>query len=123
MNSNHQKQAILYRMVMEDHVCPYGLKAKDLLERKGFNVEDHHLKTREDTDAFQEKHGVDTTPQTWINGKRIGGYDELREYFGEGVKDGDGASYKPVIAIFAVSFLMALAMSWEVYETFLTDSF
>nr|WP_281721663.1 glutaredoxin [Nitrosomonas nitrosa] len=120
MNSNHQKQAILYRMVMEDHVCPYGLKAKDLLERKGFNVEDHHLKTREDTDAFQEKHGVDTTPQTWINGKRIGGYDELREYFGEGVKDGDGASYKPVIAIFAVSFLMALAMSWKVYEAFLT---
>lgn len=120
MNSNHQKQAILYRMVMEDHVCPYGLKAKDLLERKGFNVEDHHLKTREETDVFQEKYGVDTTPQTWINGKRIGGYDDLREYFGEGVKDGDGTSYKPVIAIFAASFLMALAMSWEVYETFLT---
>lgn len=120
MNSNHQKKAELYRMVMEDHLCPYGLKSKDLLERKGFNVEDHHLKTREETDAFQEKHGVETTPQTWINGKRIGGYDELREYFGEEVKNDDGTSYKPVIAIFAVSFLMALAMSWETYETFLT---
>jgi glutaredoxin len=119
-HQNHQKKAELYRMVMEDHLCPYGLKAKDLLERKGFNVEDHHLKTREETDAFQEKHGVETTPQTWINGKRIGGYDELREYFGEEVKNDDGTSYKPVIAIFAVAFLMALAMSWETYGTFLT---
>jgi hypothetical protein len=25
------KKAVLYRMVMPHHVCPYGLKAKDLL--------------------------------------------------------------------------------------------
>tara|TARA_R110002073_G_scaffold311228_1_gene482227 strand:- start:581 stop:1279 length:699 start_codon:yes stop_codon:yes gene_type:complete len=105
---------------MADHLCPYGLKAKDLLEREGFNVKDHHLKTREETDAFQEKHSVKTTPQTWINGKHIGGYDALREYFGEEIKGDDETSYKPVIAIFAISFLMALAMSWETYETVLT---
>lgn len=28
------KTAELYRMVMPDHTCPYGLKSKDLLERK-----------------------------------------------------------------------------------------
>ena len=27
------KQAILHRMVMDSHVCPYGIKAKDLLRR------------------------------------------------------------------------------------------
>lgn len=35
------KSAQLYRMVMPGHVCPYGLKSKDLLERQGFEVEDH----------------------------------------------------------------------------------
>ena len=45
-------QAKLYRMVMDAHTCPYGLKSKDLLERQGFEVEDHHLETREQTDAF-----------------------------------------------------------------------
>lgn len=87
MTTTNQKQAKLYRMVMKDHICPYGLKSKGLLEREGFKVEDHHLETREETDAFQEKHDVDTTPQTWIDGKRIGGYDDLRKYFGEEVKD------------------------------------
>ena len=120
MTSTYQKQAVIYRMVMEDHLCPYGLKSKDLLERKGFNVKDHHLKTREETDAFQREHGVETTPQTWINDKHIGGHDALREYFGEETKGDDETSYKPVIAIFAISFLMALAVSWETYETVLT---
>lgn len=120
MSITDQKRAKLYRMVMKDHVCPYGLKSKDLLERKGCDVEDHHLTTREETDAFQKEHDVETTPQTWIDGKRIGGYDELREYFGEKIQNDDETNYKPVIAIFSVSFLMAVAMNWEIYETLLT---
>jgi glutaredoxin len=99
-------------MVTETHVCPYGLKSKDLLERKGFEVEDHHLKDRAETDAFKDKHGVDTTPQTWIGSQRIGGYSALRRYFGAEVKDEEQSSYSPVVAIFAVSFLMSIAMSW-----------
>ena len=79
--------AKVYRMVMPDHVCPYGLKTVDLLERKGFEVEDHHLETREETDAFKAKHDVETTPQTFIGGKRIGGYDDLREHFGKSVQN------------------------------------
>ena len=67
------KTATLYRMVMEKHTCPYGIKSKDLLERKGFAVEDHHLTSREQTDAFRDQHGVPTTPQTWINGERDDG--------------------------------------------------
>ena len=73
MPNDASKSAQLYRMVMQDHLCPYGLKSKDLLEREGYEVEDHHLTTREETDAFMDEHGVETTPQTWIGDERIGG--------------------------------------------------
>ena len=114
------KRASLYRMVMPDHVCPYGLKSKDLLEREGFAVDDHHLETREETDAFKEEHDVETTPQTFIGGERIGGYDELREYFGREVKDEDETSYRPVVAIFSVALLMALGASWHAFGSVFT---
>ena len=74
MPKDTTQTARLYRMVMPDHLCPYGLKSKDLLERKDFEVEDHHLTTREETDAFMEEHGVETTPQTWIGNERIGAF-------------------------------------------------
>jgi len=106
------KTAKLYRMVMPDHICPYGLKSKDLLEREGYDVEDHHLKTREETDKFKQEHDVETTPQTFIDGKRVGGHDELRGFFGKQVKGEDETSYQPVIAIFAMTFLMALAAAY-----------
>ena len=114
------KKATVYRMVMPEHVCPYGLKTVDLLKREGFEIEDHHLETREETDAFKEKHGVKTTPQTFIGGERIGGYDDLREYFGKSVKKEDETSYQPVIAIFGVAFLLGLAISWYVFDTIFT---
>nr|WP_283405475.1 glutaredoxin [Novosphingobium panipatense] len=111
------RRAILYRMVMETHVCPYGLKAKDFLRRQGYEVEDHWLQTREETDAFKAEHGVKTTPQIFIAGERVGGYDDLRRHFGKTVPDPRATSYKPVIALFAVTALMALAVSYAVYGT------
>ncbi|WP_411819788.1 glutaredoxin family protein [Hyphococcus formosus] len=104
-------RATLYRMVMDKHVCPYGLKSKWLLKRKGFSVEDHHLTTREETDDFKEKHDVSTTPQTFIGEERIGGYDALRQHLtGTGQKD-DETSYTPVLMIFAISALVALSVT------------
>ena len=114
------KTATLYRMVMPDHLCPYGLKSKDLLERQGFTVQDHHLKTRDETEAFKREHDVDTTPQAFIDGRRIGGYDDLRAHFGQKVKGADETSYQPVVAIFSTAFLMALAVSWNAFGTILT---
>ena len=52
------KHATLYRMVTDEHICPYGVKSKWLLEREGYEVEDHHLESREETDAFKAEHGV-----------------------------------------------------------------
>ena len=107
-------------MVMPGHTCPYGLKAKHLLERRGFAVDDRWLTTREETDAFKAEHGVKTTPQTFIDGARIGGYDDLRRHFGLKVADPDATSYTPVIALFAMTALMALATSFSVYGDALT---
>ena len=105
------KTAKLYRMVMEDHVCPYGIKSKWLLEKHGFQVDDHHLTTRPETDAFKEKHDVKTTPQTFIDGERVGGYDDLTAYFGNSIKQ-EGTTYQPVLALFAMMALMALGAAW-----------
>lgn len=122
MSNTAPKTAALYRMVMPDHTCPFGLKSKDLLERHGYEVEDHHLKTREETDAFKQEHNVDTTPQTFIDGQRIGGHDDLRIFLGiDPPKDQQSeTSYRPVIAIFAVCALLALGLAWHQYGTLLT---
>jgi glutaredoxin len=87
MTANHDKRATLHRMVMPEHVCPYGLKAKHLLASQGYEVEDRWLTTKAETDAFKAKHDVKTTPQTFIGGERIGGYDDLRRFFGRKVPD------------------------------------
>lgn len=109
--------ATIYRMVMPKHTCPYGLKALDLLKRKGFSVEDRWLTTREETDAFKAKHNVQTTPQIFIGGERIGGQDDLRRYLGLSVADPKETTYQPVMALFALTALMALAASYAVYGT------
>lgn len=114
------KSATIQRMVMPGHICPYGLKALDLLKRKGFSVEDRWLTTREEVDAFKAKHNVQTTPQIFIGGERIGGYDDLRRYLGLRVADPKATTYQPVIALFAMTALMAVAASFAVYETPLT---
>ena len=112
-----ERKATLYRMVMPTHTCPYGLKAKDLLRRQGYAVDDRWLRTREETDAFKVEHGVKTTPQVFIGGERVGGYDDLRRFFGKPVADPKATSYRPVAALFVMTALMAMAASQAVYAT------
>ncbi len=108
--SADHRTAKLYRMVMPKHICPFGLKSRDLLQRNNYVVEDHWLTTREETDAYLTKNHVETTPQTFIEGQRIGGYDDLRRYFDMKVKDPNATSYRPVLTVFAVAAWMALAV-------------
>jgi glutaredoxin 3 len=75
-----EKTATLYRMVLPEHTCPFGVRAKELLEDAGFAIDEHILKSRDEVDAFEEEHQVDTTPQVFIAGERIGGSDELERY-------------------------------------------
>lgn len=114
------KRAVLYRMVMPKHLCPYGLKARNLLESRGYTVEDHWLTTREEVDAFKARHEVKTTPQTFIDGERVGGYDDLRRSFGLKVADPDAVSYVPVLAVFAIAAALALAMSFAMSGSLFT---
>lgn len=114
------KKAVLHRMVMPEHTCPWGLKAKDLLQRSGYDVEDHHLKSRAETDAFKAEHGVATTPQVFMGGERIGGYDDLRRYLGKRVVDPNATSYRPVVVLFTMTALAALAASYAVSGELLT---
>lgn len=102
--------AEIYRMVMPSHTCPYGIKAKHLLRRHGYTINDIHLTSRAAVDAFKAEHNVASTPQIFIDGTRIGGYDDLRRHLGYHVPAASSTSYKPVIAIFSVAFLLALAI-------------
>ncbi|GAO39740.1 hypothetical protein SCH01S_39_00250 [Sphingomonas changbaiensis NBRC 104936] len=72
--------AILYRMVLPDHTCPFGVRAKAMLESAGFDVDDRILRTRDEVEALEQQLGVETTPQIFIDGERIGGSDALERY-------------------------------------------
>ncbi|WP_288935162.1 glutaredoxin [uncultured Sphingomonas sp.] len=117
MSRASRPSAVLYRMVMPGHVCPFGLKALDLLRRRGFAVEDHWLTTRAETDAFKTAHDVRTTPQVFIDGARVGGFDDLRRFFGKRVADPKATTYRPVVAVFVMTALMALAASTAAFGT------
>lgn len=112
--TDKSKKAVLYRMVMPGHTCPYGLKAKHLLQSVGYEVEDVHLTTRDETDGFKEQHGVATTPQVFIGGNRIGGHDDLRRFLGKKVSDPKATTYRPVVVLFTLTALMAMAASYAV---------
>jgi glutaredoxin 3 len=76
-SGNVSRHATIYRIVSPEHVCPFGVRALALLEGAGFDVEDHWLKTRVQTDAFMAEHGVQTTPLIFVDGQPVGGCDDL----------------------------------------------
>lgn len=104
--------ARVYRMKTAEHLCPFGMKTVDLLKRKGYQVDDHPLTSRDEIEAFKAQENVDTTPQTYIGDKRIGGYEEVREHLGMSVPSAKETSYRPVIAIFVTALFIGLAVSW-----------
>jgi glutaredoxin len=73
-------EVVLYRMVLPDHVCPYGLLAKRMLEDAGVEFDDRLLTSRDEVDEFKARHHVPTTPQVFVDGERIGGTEELDRF-------------------------------------------
>lgn len=73
-------KATLYRMVLPDHTCPYGVAAKEQLEAAGYEVEDCILSTREAVEYFKERNDVDTTPLIFIGDEQVGGMAELEGF-------------------------------------------
>ena len=74
------RKATLYRMVLPEHTCPFGVRAKQILQSEGFEVDDRILRSREEVDTFKAEHKVDTTPLVFIDGEQIGGSDDLERY-------------------------------------------
>lgn len=74
------RTATLYRMILPDHTCPFGVRAKELLTEHGYEVDDRILRSREEVDRFEQEQGVMTTPQVFIDGERIGGSDDLESF-------------------------------------------
>jgi len=112
MSSSPGATARVYRMKTADHLCPFGLKTLDLLRRKGFDVDDHPLTDRDAIDTFKQQENVDTTPQVYIEGERIGGYEELRQHLGIDSTTASDTHYRPVLVIFATALAMGLAVTW-----------
>ena len=77
------RTATLHRMVLPDHLCPFGVQAKQLLQAEGYQVDDQILRDRDSVEAFKSEHGVATTPLIVIDGETIGGCDDLERFFGE----------------------------------------
>ena len=74
------KVARLTRMILPDHECPFGLRARKLLEDAGYTVEEHVLKSRDEVDEYEAELGVSTTPQVFIEGMRVGGSHDLEKF-------------------------------------------
>lgn len=77
---SQEKFARLYRMVLREHTCPFGVLAKEMLEEAGYRVDEHILTSRDEVDTFEQEQGVDTTPQEFIDDEWIGGSDDLERY-------------------------------------------
>lgn len=78
-----ERKAVLHRMVLPDHECPYGVRAKQMLDEAGFEVEEHILESREEVEAFKDEHGLSTTPLIIIDGEQVGGASDLERYLAE----------------------------------------
>lgn len=68
-------------IIYTTNYCPYCVKAKQLLERKGIAFEEIDL-TNDDEgrlELVQRSGGYKTVPQIFINGRHVGGCDDLFE--------------------------------------------
>ncbi|WP_082384815.1 glutaredoxin domain-containing protein [Brevundimonas sp. AAP58] len=94
--SNLSRTAVLYRMVMPGQICPWGLRARYLLKGRGYAIDDRGLTTRDAVEAFKAERGGKSLPQIFIDGVRIGGYDDLRRYLGLKVREPESLTYTPM---------------------------
>jgi glutaredoxin len=117
------KLATLYRMETDTHICPFGLRAKDLLRRNGFQIDDRILSSRAEVDNIKSKLDVKTTPQVIIGETRIGGFEDLQHHLGKGSKEKSKTTYFPVLAVFGVSALLACATSYALSTGFQIQTF
>lgn len=76
-------------LIYSTPVCPYCERAKGLLKRKGadFKVIDVSADPAIREDMVKKAGGKQTVPQIFINGKHIGGSDDLHKLDSDGKLD------------------------------------
>ncbi len=68
--------------------CPFCIRAKDLLSRKGIAFEEVNLDGKDDElQQLRTKTGQRTVPQIFIDGKLIGGFSDLAALDSKGELD------------------------------------
>jgi len=77
------RTATIHRMVLPDHTCPFGVRAKAMLEQAGYEIDDQQLTTRAEVEAFKEQESVATTPVTFIDGNRYATSEALEEFLAD----------------------------------------
>lgn len=68
--------------VLSKEGCPFCVRAKELLKQKGFDYVDITLPHKTRARATGAITGAQTTPQIFINGKLIGGLEQLQRHLG-----------------------------------------
>lgn len=109
------KKATLYRMKTDRHICPFGLRSLQILKSQGFEIKDNILATRENTEEFKKKYNVKTTPQIFIEDKRIGGFDDLLTFLNlkHPKRDLDKKTYVPIITVFSIAAASAISLNFK----------
>ncbi len=96
----------VYRIVFPDRVCPSGEKVVAYLQATNRPFADIPLRSPAEVAAFKEQWQVETTPQVFIDGERIGGWEALVARLGP---EPPSPSYAPVASVFGTAALVAWA--------------
>ncbi|MFQ3678975.1 MAG: MauE/DoxX family redox-associated membrane protein [Pseudanabaenaceae cyanobacterium] len=98
----------VYRIVFPDRVCPSGEKVVAHLTATKRAFVDIPLRSPEAVAAFKAQWQVETTPQVFVDGERIGGWEALLAHPQLGQTKPE-TSYAPVAAVFGTAALVAWA--------------
>lgn len=75
-------------IIYSKKVCPYCVRAKNLLNQKGVRFEEILMDDKlDELDALKKKSGHMTVPIIYINDQMIGGYDDMAKLDAEGKLD------------------------------------
>lgn len=76
-------------IIYSTQVCPYCVRAKQLLNRKGVAFQEINLTTQPERreEMLTRSNGRKTVPQIFINGQHVGGCDDLYQLESEGRLD------------------------------------
>jgi len=98
----------VYRIIFPDRVCPSGEKVVAHLTATKQAFTDIPLRSPAEVAAFKAQWQVETTPQVFIDGERIGGWEALLAHPQLG-QEKPKTSYAPVASVFGTAALVAWA--------------